>query len=282
MSFQNPNTQHFNATVYTHVGQLIVTGTGLPLALLAIYELYYLVQNDHVVPVYIINLLLSDIIQFCCMIAENLANGEMTIHYIYFYSLMVSIGFMVCVSLERYLVIAWPLWYRFRRNIKTSLVVCVIVWTLPSFFVLLPILFKLGFNVTVLICAVFLILPFPLLTFFLVGTIKALSAARSVSADEKRRILAILVLVLLIYTVLFLPSIIWFLLKHIRDGKVFSNITFILMSFSPLADLTMYLFIRKSAIDKLLVPLCCCKINDEQQMSNMSTESEAVSTDQIV
>ncbi|XP_014876022.1 mas-related G-protein coupled receptor member H-like [Poecilia latipinna] len=167
-SFQESNmhNHNFNVTVYAHVGQLIVASIGLPLTVIAIFAVYLLIKKDHVTPVYIINLLLSDLIQLCCMIAENLVNGNVIVHYTYFYGLMVSIGFMVCISLERYLAVAWPLWYRFRRNIKTSLVVCVVIWMLPTFF-LLSILLKLGFQVIGFFCAVFFILPLPLLTFFL-------------------------------------------------------------------------------------------------------------------
>ncbi|XP_008428323.1 ovarian cancer G-protein coupled receptor 1-like [Poecilia reticulata] len=281
-SFQESNMRdhNFNVTVYAHVGQLIVASIGLPLTVIAIFAVYLLIKKDHVTPVYIINLLLSDLIQLCCMIAENLVHGNVVVHYTYFYGLMVSIGFMVCISLERYLAVARPLWYRFRRNIKTSLVVCIVIWMLPMFFIL-SILLKLGFQVIGFFCAVFFLLPLPLLTFFLVGTVKALSAAHGVSAEEKRRIVAILVVVLLTYTVLFFPSIIWFLVKEIRHMDVFNNITFILQTFSPLADLTMYLFLRKSAVDKLLISICCCKMHDEQQMGNTSTGSPGVSTEQV-
>ncbi|MED6246159.1 hypothetical protein ATANTOWER_013653 [Ataeniobius toweri] len=105
---------------------------------------------------------------------------------------MASVGFMVCISLERYLVIAKPLWYRYRSKIKTSLMVCAVVWTLAlvSF---LPLCFNVHYWVEAIIHAVFFFLPLPLFIFFLVGTIKALSAARSVPGEEKRRIVSILV-----------------------------------------------------------------------------------------
>lgn len=111
----------------------------------------------------------------------------------------------------RYLAVAKLLWYRFRQNIKTSVMVSVMVWIFSLVFTLAS--FSSGdqqTNKTTL--AVFLLLAFPLFIFFLAGTVKALSEARSVPADEKRRIIAILVMVLLIYAVLFLPIIISLLL----------------------------------------------------------------------
>ncbi|KAG7228434.1 hypothetical protein INR49_007607, partial [Caranx melampygus] len=82
--------------------------------------------------IYIINLLISDIIQLCSMIVLVAASEHDIIiriaDFTYFVGLMASVCFMVCVTLERYLLIAWPLWYRFRRNIKTAVVICVVVW----------------------------------------------------------------------------------------------------------------------------------------------------------
>ncbi|GLD69683.1 G-protein coupled receptor 4-like protein [Lates japonicus] len=70
-------------------------------------------------PIYVINLLISDLIQFCCMIVEVAAKPEDDmITFMYYFGLMASVDFMVCDALERYLAISCPLWYRFRQNIK--------------------------------------------------------------------------------------------------------------------------------------------------------------------
>ncbi|XP_018516259.2 G-protein coupled receptor 4-like [Lates calcarifer] len=109
-----------------YVVKCIIICIGLPLTLVAIHGVYSLVRNDHVAPIYIINLLISDLIQFCCMIVEVTKPENLTIReifiFLYYFGLMASVGFMACVALERYLVIAWPLWYRFRRTIKISIV----------------------------------------------------------------------------------------------------------------------------------------------------------------
>ncbi|XP_044228181.1 G-protein coupled receptor 4-like isoform X2 [Thunnus albacares] len=222
------------------------------------------VQNNNVAPIYIINLLISDIIQFCCMIVEVAKPEDGKIDeiffYIYYHSVLASVGFMVCIALERYLLIAWPLWYHVRRNIKSSLVVCVVVWTLPLVFVL-PFYFWLESSLKIF--AVFLLVPFPLLIFFLGGTLKSLSAAISVSSDEKRRIMGILVLVLLIYTLLFLPTIIWLLVETAIYNHTLNYLNVVFLKLSPLADLILYVFMRKGVIDKLLASLCCCRMDSD-------------------
>ncbi|XP_047459499.1 mas-related G-protein coupled receptor member A4-like [Mugil cephalus] len=240
----------------------------LPLILLAIYSLSPMVRKDHGAPVCFINLLISDIIQLLCMIGLVTTNCNIIFFYLYHYGLLSSVGFMVCISLERYLVIVWPLWYRFRRTIKTSVVVCVLVWILPLVCVI-PLYFWVDYNITQLIAAIYLLLPLPLFIFFLGGTLKALSGSISVSSDEKRRIVAVLVVVLLIYTLLFMPSIVWLLAGEDIMNSSFITVSEILLQMSPLADLILYIFMMKGTTDKILASLCCCRMqlqesSDEQ------------------
>ncbi|XP_041866837.1 G-protein coupled receptor 4-like [Melanotaenia boesemani] len=252
----------------------IVICSGLPLTLVAIAAVYSLVQKDHVAPVYIINLLVSDLAQLCCQAAWKAGEFDDFIDNFHTFGLLASVGFMMCISLERYLMITQPLWYRFRQNIKTSVAVCVVVWIL-SFIISFPFYFHALYQSKDTIYAVFFLLPFPLFIFCLVGTIKALSAARSVSADEKRRIVAILVVMLLIYTLLYLPNIIFLLAEEARYNRTFHIICFMLVKISPLADLILYIFIRKGTTDKLSALLCCCKMSTNQQTSNRSNDMSA-------
>ncbi|XP_042358709.1 G-protein coupled receptor 4-like [Plectropomus leopardus] len=254
----------------------IVIWIGFPLTLLAIYALYSLVREDHVAPVYVINLLFSDLIQMCCFVVWVARPWAWFAFYVsrcvYFIGVMASVGFMVCVALERYLVVACPLWYRFRRSIKLSVWVSISVWTLS----LMEFLTALLTSHSIIFRCVFLLLPFPLLIFFLVGTLRALSAAISLPVKEKRRIVGTLVLVLLNYTVLFLPWVIWLLQK--LHGQFFHDVNdsgFYLsfLQFSPLADLILYVFMRKGAVDKLLARLCC------ERMTREEDQGQAPSTD---
>ncbi|TDH01591.1 hypothetical protein EPR50_G00182000 [Perca flavescens] len=264
------DTSHVTTVFIIDVGTGIIICIGLPLTLMAIYALYSLVGKDNVAPIYVINLLISDLIQFCCMIGFLAQPGYQDIYQIggriYFSSLVASVYFMVCIALERYLVIACPLWYRFRRTIKITIVVCVLVWVFPLIFVFSHVFWPVPASLMPITLAILFLLPFPLLIFFLVGTLKSLSASISVQADEKRRIVAMLVMVLVIYTLLFLPRIIMFLIQYNTVLNILSDV-FIMTS--PLADLVLYIFMRKGAIDKLLTSVCCCRM--DRNDGNIST-----------
>ncbi|XP_047459483.1 G-protein coupled receptor 4-like [Mugil cephalus] len=251
----------------------IIICVGLPLIVLAIYSLCSMVRKDHGAPVYVINLLISDIIQLICMIGWVTNSCNLMFLYIYNHGLLSSVGFMVCISLERYLVIVWPLWYRFRRNIKTSVVVCVLVWILPLVYVL-PCHFMVDFQVTKYISAIYHLVPLPLFIFFLGGTLKALSASISVSSDEKRRIVAVLVVVLLIYTLLFLPRVILLLADGIMSAH-FWILSDIVLELSPLADLILYIFMRKGTTDKILASLCCCRMQLQESSDEQHEQQTA-------
>ncbi|XP_029306122.1 G-protein coupled receptor 4-like [Cottoperca gobio] len=256
----------------SYVVTCIIICIGLPLTLTAIFAVYFLVQKDHVAPIYVMNLLISDLIQLCCMIVLVVPPKQTLVtsiasNLIYYSGLVASVCFMVSIGLERYLVIAHPLWYRFRRSIKISVVVCVVIWVLPVVCLFTSLAVSIPYDQSP-IAAAFFLLPLPLLIFFLSGTLRALSASISVPADEKRRIVGMLVLVLLIYTLLFLPYIIWLLADGIKCDITFTHLSSLLLRLSPLADLALYVLMRKGTIDKLLASVCCCRMDSNDSSSS--------------
>ncbi|XP_038586011.1 G-protein coupled receptor 4-like [Micropterus salmoides] len=100
----------YNEPDVIYVVTCVTIVVGLPLTLVAIYALYSMVRSDHVAPIYVINLLITDLLQLCCMIVEVAPPEDEIISVmsfcIYVFSLFTSVYFMVCISLERYLVIA--------------------------------------------------------------------------------------------------------------------------------------------------------------------------------
>ncbi|KAM3606634.1 uncharacterized protein V6R79_020043 [Siganus canaliculatus] len=247
-----------NSLSVLNITTCVIISVALPLTLAAISSVYSLIRNDHTAPIYVINLLVSDVIQLCCLIVRVARHEEDKprnfIFFIYYLCLIVSIFFMMCISLERYLVVACPLWYRFRQTIRISVLVCIVVWVFPPTCILI-FYFLINVKVTEILYAFFLVLPLPLFIFSLVGTLRALSASR-IPSDEQKRIVGILVLVLLIYMLLFLPGIIMFLTKGRQNV-----LSLVLVRTSPLADSALYVFMKRGTVDKLLSCVCRCRMD---------------------
>uniref|UniRef100_A0A3Q3NK85 G-protein coupled receptor 4-like n=1 Tax=Mastacembelus armatus TaxID=205130 RepID=A0A3Q3NK85_9TELE len=274
--FNNTTVYHNNSYSETDSRNMIlfyvhctVIGLGLPLTLLAISSLISLVRDDHVAPIFVINLLISDLLQICCMII-SVATLKKSIYLeiVYWTTVMASVGFMMCVALERCLIIYRPLWYRINRSVKVSVLICVIVWLTP----VVPFSFAYSNSQTTsIIFVTYLLLPLPVFVFSLVGTLKSLSASISVSSEEKRRIVGAVVLVFLIYVMLFVPIITDWLPDTYYPSL--SLVSFILVRLNPIADLVLYFFMGKGATDKLRALLCCCRKETQRPKQQVLTVS---------
>uniref|UniRef100_A0A3B3B692 G-protein coupled receptors family 1 profile domain-containing protein n=1 Tax=Oryzias melastigma TaxID=30732 RepID=A0A3B3B692_ORYME len=246
---------------------LSVGSVGLFLILLALYPVYSMIRKDPIAPVSLINLLISDLIQLCCLIVMVKTNGDISAlsFNIHLCAKMVSISFMVVISMERYLCVAWPIWYRFNQNIKNYIIISLMAWLLSVFYFSVY-FFTFIYGYAILVSCYFLF-PFPLLTFFLYKTIKVLYASPGVNRAEKLRIISILSLVLIMYLVIFLPTVIsiW----YYKYDETFSYIANILFFSSPLADLVLYIFMRKDIFDRYLLSFCCCRMYEEEMSSTV-------------
>ncbi|XP_026212257.1 G-protein coupled receptor 4-like [Anabas testudineus] len=250
------------------VTQLIISII-LPLNGAAIYATCSQVPKDNTARIYFINLLISDLIQLYSLTAL-LMFGEIFI-FIYIFGVMVSVGFMVCITLDRYLVITRLRCSCIRQTIQISGVVCFVVWFVPLCIVIR--IYPLNDFQGMFIFAISLLLPYPLLIFLLCGTFRALCTASSVPPREKCRIVASVVLVLLIYSLLLLPTIIFLLGNELRYHHYIYVFNIYITMLCPLADTLLYFFLRKEAVDKPLNFLCCSK-KERNDMSSSAVNDD--------
>ncbi|XP_026209622.1 G-protein coupled receptor 4-like [Anabas testudineus] len=101
-SFPYPDRTEY---IFTIVTELIIS-ISLAFNGAAIYATCSQVPKDNTARIYFINLLISDLIQLYSMTALLMFQRFGIIFiFIYIFGVMVSVGFMVCITLDRYLVI---------------------------------------------------------------------------------------------------------------------------------------------------------------------------------
>ncbi|KAL2083396.1 hypothetical protein ACEWY4_021169 [Coilia grayii] len=244
----------------TFIVYWVIFFIALPGICFALYKLRSQMTPDQVAPVYVINLLISDLIQICSNPIRMTAwQYGFFVSYVPYLYLHVNVFFMMCKSVERYIMIAHAVWYRKIQSRRTSVIVSVIIWMvsavvwITSFF--LPNMYGM---VSVLL------LPYPLVIFFFVATWRALSRT-SVPRNDQKRIMATLALVLCIYTILFLPFI---LLLFDVDNNLFISAE-ILIALNPLFDLLLYVLIRRDVKDDLRALLSCFNKRPKANRANV-------------
>ncbi|XP_063050291.1 G-protein coupled receptor 4-like [Engraulis encrasicolus] len=243
---------------------------GLPVVCLAIRGLLSMIKSDHVVPVYVINLLISDVLKMCGrpVVLSMAPSGWVyeLVAFLYCSGMHASISFMLCIAGERYTMIVHPLWYRFHRTIKKSILCSMTVWmvTFVSLGVLVLAAVKdiIGVGTVFVSWSIFGLLPYPFALFFFVETWRALSKSISIPPREQRRIMGTLALVLIIYSASFLPNIVVTLLMSLspwmftdHSFQLLAQGTTALLSLNLLADPVLYVFMGKRSS----ASLSCCR-----------------------
>ncbi len=157
---------------------------------LAFYGLCCLIRPNHV-PVFVINLFITDVIQICIRPVLNMCTLSVIIafiYYIYFWSIIVNIGFMVCISVERYIMIKYPIWYRLHNTSKNVALICLLVWAIPSVIVVIDVIVALEGKVehAIFLSVFVLLMPYPLVLFSFVGSWKCLIRSQYTPNEQKR------------------------------------------------------------------------------------------------
>ncbi len=207
---------------------------GTPLNLLALFGLYRLIQSENVLPVYVINLLIADLIQLLTfpLWIDYYANG----HYwrfgpqscqfmglLFYISIYAGIFFMCIIALERHLAIARPLSFKHFRNLKFARWIALGIWILiavpPT--IAFNKLFPKQENYTLCIekypsegsfityRLITLLVSFIIPLSFIVGlhreTVRSLMAINSLLPEEKRSIRGLLTLLVAVFVTVLGP-----------------------------------------------------------------------------
>ncbi|XP_074506869.1 proteinase-activated receptor 2-like [Sebastes fasciatus] len=274
---------------------------GLPEVCLACYALLRLLKKDRAAPIFAINLLLSDLLQIAITVVFIIsrffdaafypfARARCVARLFVRLGLTSSLGFMLLISAERYLLVACPVWYHTKNIARLSILVSVGMWTFSLAYASFDNLFLMHTRFSLLIFSIICLLPAPFLLGFFRATWKALNKSMAMRHDPKkrRRVLGVLSLVLGTYTVLFFPFCfrnLYYSLKgdnasdaedSVRD--VSGVLTSALVYLSPLVDALIYIFIRKDVKDTVEAFPCCktplMKLREFQDRTTDSSQTE--------
>lgn len=160
-----------------------------------------------------------------------------------------SLWFWASVLCCRYFFIACPL-LDFIRKTKTSVLVCLLVWTLCVFSCPLEVLLQQSERIFI-----FALFPAPLFICCLAGTLRSLPDATSVPSEEKQRIIGTLVLLLISYCLIIIPTIILIVLEPYLFDSYFISIFSLLNSFEVLI---LFVIMCRGPVENALACLCCC------------------------
>ncbi|XP_066517631.1 G-protein coupled receptor 4 [Hoplias malabaricus] len=257
---------------------------GTPLNLMALFGLYRLVKAENVLPVYVINLLLADLIQLLTLPfwIDYYANehywrfgprGCQFMGLFFYISIYAGIFFMCLIALERHMAIVRPLKFQSFRRLKSTWMIAIGIWVIimvpPS--VAFDSLFP-KHNYTLCIekypseasfityRLITLTLSFILPLSFIVGlhckTLRSLTTINALLSEEKRRIRGLLTLLVVIFVIVLGPYHFIGCVKYLgllihreacrweKDIFVFYQLGRGLLSLNSLLDPVLYMFLR--------------------------------------
>uniref|UniRef100_A0A8C4X329 Zgc:171579 n=1 Tax=Erpetoichthys calabaricus TaxID=27687 RepID=A0A8C4X329_ERPCA len=128
---------------------------GLPINLLALYGLYCMIKSENILPVFVINLLLSDLLQILTLPLWidyyrkghkwNFGGVSCPVSGVmYWINQTTNTFFIVTISLERYVAVVHPLRFQSHQKLRNSCLICISAWL--SISLLTSIAYFLGFD----------------------------------------------------------------------------------------------------------------------------------------
>ncbi|XP_056330440.1 G-protein coupled receptor 4-like [Danio aesculapii] len=252
----------------------IIISVEFPMICLAISAVFTLIKSNQSTPVFVINLLTADLIQILCLLlyiipsewTANISNG--TTMWLTF----TRCYFMTCIAVERYIMIAHPVWHRTHRSVKCLVCASLTAWFLPLI-VVPPCIFIPHLQY------IMPFIPYVVIIVCFALVCRSLSHSISLTPLKKQLVLAPLFFVLMSYTFLTLPGNILFIFFAYTnmDGSlirlwIFTEYLYML---NPLVDCLLYVFMRSDAENIIWTPHCCSKPKGSQN----ETQSTMVVTD---
>lgn len=322
-----------NCTISHEIHQNLFSGVyilvllvGVPSNLYSLYHAVLQLKQKNELGVYLLNLTVSDLLY--------LASLPLWLQYIFqdddwrhrewlcqlcgfllYENIYISIGFLCCISLDRYLAVVHPLRFTSLRSMHAAWLVSAIIWlkeiAVGAVFFRHKELSKDRKNQSVCFehypmqpweypinyyrFAIGFTLPLAILLISYLCVLRAVGRSAGTLPDQKSRIRQLVSSTILIFLVCFSPYHVFLLVRTLleRDCNFITGIfnyyhmSLLLTSLNCVADPALYCFVSESArrgLHKALLrpvsrALCCCCRRGNTSPGNPPSDSHEVATD---
>ncbi|XP_075904806.1 G-protein coupled receptor 68 [Nelusetta ayraudi] len=309
---------------------ILVLVIGVPANLYSLYHAAVQLRQKNELGVYLMNLTVSDLLY--------LASLPLWLQYIFqdddwqhrewlcqlcgfllYENIYISIGFLCCISLDRYLAVVHPLRFPFLRSMRAAWLVSAIIWlkelSVGVVFFLHKELSRNKMNQSVCFehypmrpweyplnyyrFAVGFLFPLAILTVSYLCVLRAVGRSAGTQPDQKSRIRQLVGSTILIFLVCFSPYHVFLLVRTLLERDCdfiigifnYYHLSLLLTTLNCLADPALYCFVSESARHGLLEAVvnsasrtlscrcCCCFRRRRRRHSNPATDSHEVATD---
>ncbi|XP_075771360.1 G-prodeshotein coupled receptor 4 [Pelodiscus sinensis] len=120
---------------------ITVIALGLPTNGLALWAAYLQVRQHNELGIYLLNLSVADLLYIATLPMwvdyflhhDNWVHGQESCKlfgFVFYTNIYISIAFLCCISVDRYLAVAYPLRFAQVRRVKTAVAVSAVVWAI--------------------------------------------------------------------------------------------------------------------------------------------------------
>ncbi|TDG98587.1 hypothetical protein EPR50_G00201800 [Perca flavescens] len=334
MAFTMSDEDETNCTISHEIHQylfssvyILVLVVGIPSNLYSLYHAALQLKQKNELGVYLINLTVSDLLYLASLPLwlqyffqdDDWRHREWLCQlcgFLLYENIYISIGFLCCISLDRYLAVVHPLRFTSLRSMRAAWLVSAIIWlkeiAVGVVFFHHKELSKNRKNQSVCFehypmqpweypinyyrFTIGFMFPLAILSISYLCVLRAVGRSAGTQPDQKTRIRQLVSSTILIFLVCFSPYHIFLLVRTLleRDCNFITGIfnyyhmSLLLTTLNCVADPALYCFVSESARRGLYRVifrpvariLCCCFRRGNASPTNPATDSREVATDE--
>ncbi|XP_026212338.1 ovarian cancer G-protein coupled receptor 1 [Anabas testudineus] len=314
--------QYLFSSVY-----ILVLLVGVPSNLYSLYHAALQLKQKNELGVYLMNLTVSDLLYLASLPLwlQYIFQGDDWQHkewlcqvcgFLLYENIYITIGFLCCISLDRYLAVVHPLRFTSLRSMNAAWIASATIWMKE---IAVGVVFfrhkelskdrknqsvcfehypmqPWEYNINFYRFSVGFVFPLAILSISYLCVLRAVGRSAGTQPDQKIRIRQLVSSTILIFLVCFSPYHVFLLVRTMleRDCNFieaifnYYHLSLLLTTLNCVADPALYCFVSESArhgLYKAIIRpvarlLCCCRRRGNASPTNPATDSHEVATDE--